>query len=75
MTLNEFNTLDEAEQYDVFWDLAKYINDRLQDEYRIALYKFPTFYVELYYHIEQNALKKLRSIPIEELSMSNAGLN
>jgi hypothetical protein len=41
------------------------------DEYRVALYKFRTFYVELYYH----ALKKLKTISIEELSSAYPGLN
>jgi hypothetical protein len=45
------------------------------DEYRVALYKFRTFYVELYYHVEHNALKKLKTISIEELSSAYPGLN
>lgn len=75
MTLDEFNTLDEAEQFEALWEHAKYITDRLQGEYRIALYKFPTFYVELYYHIEHNALKKLNTIEIDELHAPYAALN
>lgn len=75
MTLSEFNTLDEAEQFEVLWDQAKYISDRLQGEYRIALYKFSSFYVELYYHIEHNALKKLKPITIEELGATYPALN
>ncbi|MDB5199254.1 MAG: hypothetical protein JWO92_1217 [Chitinophagaceae bacterium] len=75
MTLKRFNELDEAEQFEALWNYSSYISDRLDGEHRIALYKFPTFYVELYYHIEHNALKKLEAITIEELSAAYAGLN
>ena len=75
MTLKTFNDLDEAEQFEALWNYSFYISDRPEGEYRIALYKFPTFYVELHYHIEHYALKKLKAITINELSAAYAGLN
>ncbi len=75
MTLHEFNTLVEAEQFKALWENASYISDRLQNEYRIALYKFPTFYVEVYYSIEQNTLFKLEAITIEGLRAAYPSLN
>ncbi len=68
MTLEKFNTLDEMEQWEAIWDESIYIMDHLEGEFRVAIYKFKTFYVELYYHIEHNALKKLRTIDINEVT-------
>ena len=61
MTLYEYNSLDEAEQHEAIWDYGEMIGDRLEGEYRILLYQLFGFYVELYYHIEHNVLKKLKS--------------
>ena len=75
MTLEKFNTLDEHEQFEALWDESTYIFDRLEDEFRVAIYKFKTFYVELYYHIEHNSLKKLRTIDINEVTAPYPELN
>ena len=75
MTLEKFNTLDEHEQFETLWDESNYIFDRLEGEFRIAIYKFQTFYVELYYHIEHNSLKKLRTIDINEVTAPYPELN
>lgn len=75
MTLKEFNSLDEIKQFQAVADEGTYISDKMLGDYRIALYKFNTFYDELYYHLEQNALKKLKAIRIEELSAGNPTLN
>lgn len=75
MTLKEFNSFDKIKQFQKVADEGSYISDRMLGGYRIALYKFNTFYVELYYHVEQNSLKKLKALKIEELSAAHPTLN
>ena len=75
MTLQHFNTLDQEERFNALWEHASYVYDRLEYNYLVALYKFPTFYVELYYDIKHNILKELKAITIEELREVYAGVN
>ena len=60
MTLYEFNALDEMEQAEAVWD-SVFIADREDDEHRILLYQRDSFYIEVYYHKEYNAIRRLRS--------------
>jgi hypothetical protein len=53
--------LDECEQHEAIWDNGVHIGYRIDGEYKIILYKIFSFYVELRYHMEHNALKGLRS--------------
>ena len=66
MTLYQFNALDEAEQHEALWDHGVMIGDRIELEHRIILYQLFSFYVELYYHIEYNVLRRLRSFSSTE---------
>lgn len=61
MTLCEYNGLDQAEQFEALYNYGIHISDRADQEYCIILFQLDSFYVELYFHIEENALKKLRS--------------
>ncbi len=38
-----------------------HVGQRIEGEYKITLYQIFAFYVELYYHMEYNVLKRLRS--------------
>jgi hypothetical protein len=60
MTLYEFNALDEMEQAEAVWE-GVFIADRQDNEHRILLYQIDSFYVEAYYHIEHNVLRRFRS--------------
>ena len=60
MTLWEYNDLDQAEQFEALYDNGIHIADRADNDYCIILFQLDSFYVELYFHIEQNALKRLR---------------
>ncbi len=66
MTLYHYNDLDEAEQPEAIWEHGVMIGDRNEGEYKIILYQLFSFYVELYYHIEHNVLKRLRSFSSTE---------
>lgn len=61
MTLYQFNDLDELEQHEALWEHGVMIGDMTDGEHKIILYQIFSFYVELYYHIEYNVLRKLRS--------------
>ena len=60
MTLYQFNQLDEMEQAEAVWD-GVHIGERQDGEYTILLYQLRSFYVEVYYHREYNALRRFRS--------------
>ena len=61
MTIEHFNTLDEKDQNKAVWK-GMCLGYREEREYKIITYKVFDFYVELYYHIEHNALKKINAI-------------
>lgn len=66
MTFYQFNDLDEAEQHEALWEHGVMVGDRVENEYRIMLYQVFSFYVELYYHIEYNVLRRLKSFSSTE---------
>lgn len=61
MTLYQFNALDETEQHEAVWNNGVHVGDRVEGECKIILYQLFSFYVEIYYHTEFNALRRLRS--------------
>lgn len=61
MTIKKFRNLDEMEQHEAMWNHGVMVGDRLDGEYRIILYQIFDFYLELFYHVELNVLKKLVS--------------
>ena len=58
MTLCEYNSLDQGEQFEALYNYGTHIADRADEEYCLILFQLDSFYVELYFHIEHNALKK-----------------
>jgi hypothetical protein len=66
VTLYEFIQMDEMEQAEAVWS-GKLAGTRHEGEYRILLYKIDDFYVEAWYHVEHNVLKKFRPFKNKEL--------
>jgi hypothetical protein len=60
MTLYEFNLLSENDQAEVVWS-GSHIGERTENEYEILLYQVDGFYVEVFYHKEQNQIVRFRS--------------
>jgi hypothetical protein len=58
--------MDEMEQAEAVWS-GKLAGTRHEGEYRILLYKIDDFYVEAWYHVEHNVLKKFRPFKNKEL--------
>src|SRR5215217_6771755 len=61
VTLYDFIQMDEMEQAEAFWS-GTLAGTRHGGEYRIILYKIDDFYVEAWYHVEHNVLKKMRKV-------------
>ncbi|MCW3074628.1 MAG: hypothetical protein JWP69_1697 [Flaviaesturariibacter sp.] len=60
MTLYQFNLLDEMEQQEAIWE-GTLIANRIEGEYKLLLYQIDSFYVEVWYHVEHNVVKRYRS--------------
>jgi hypothetical protein len=54
------------EQHEAIWEHGVMIGDRIEGEHRIILYQIFSFYVELFYHMEYNVLRRLRSFSSTE---------
>jgi len=59
MTISEYNKLSQEMQFEELYNNGVHISDRADDEYCIILFQLYDFYVELYFHIEHNSLKKV----------------
>lgn len=65
MTLYQFNALKEVEQAEAVWN-GVFVADREDEEHRILLYQIDSFYVEVYYDMQHNALVRFRSFSSTE---------
>jgi hypothetical protein len=65
MTLYQYilnlGNLQEKEQAEVLWEMGVHLGERFDGEHKILLYQIEGFYVEVFYHQEQNKLVRLRS--------------
>jgi len=61
MTLYQFKTLDEEEQYNTVWNNGVLIAGRTSKEDKFLLYQIDGFYVELKYDVDMNKTVELRS--------------
>ena len=66
MNFYQFNDSDELEQHEELWENGVHIGERIEGGHKIVLYQIHSFYVELYYHMELNALRRLRSFSSSE---------
>jgi hypothetical protein len=61
MTLYQYKALQEKEQAEVLWECGVHLGERSYEDHKILLYQIEDFYVEVFYHQEQNRLVRLRS--------------
>ncbi len=67
MTPEQFNALDEMEQAELIWN-GKHVGDRKDEEHNILLYKIDsTLFVEVFYHVQHNVIKKYTAFSKDEL--------
>lgn len=56
------------EQIEAVWT-GEFIGDRRDEDHNILLYQVDSFYIEVYYHPDDNVIKRLRSfLSIEQLT-------
>lgn len=67
MTLYQFNVLDQLEQWEAFLKDAVLVGNRIEAGFKIELYQIFDFYIELFYHIENDVLHRLRTFSNIEL--------
>ena len=60
MTIYQFLALDGREQAEIVWS-GEIVANRIEGEYNLILYQIDSFYVEVWYHIEDNDVRKMRS--------------
>jgi len=60
MTLYQFNLLNETQQAETLWEIGVHIGERKDLAHTIALYQMDSFYVEVFYHRQLNAIKRFR---------------
>jgi len=60
MTLYQFNGLSENEQAEIVWS-SSHIGERFDENHTILLYQIDGFYVEVFYHRDDNEIKRFRS--------------
>lgn len=58
MKLQKFQSLSEADQFDLVDEKANFLAERNEDYYNIRLYALDEFYVELYCHSHFNVIIK-----------------
>ena len=61
MTLRQFNQLDEMEQIEAVWS-GKHLATRHDKYHDILLYQIEGFFVEVYYHRENNSIRKFEPV-------------
>ncbi len=66
MTLYQFKELSDFEQAEAMWS-GTLLARREDGFFRILLYQVDLFYVEVYYHKEENVLLRLRSFTTTRL--------
>ena len=54
------------EQVETLWEHGAHIADRKEGEYKLILYHLFSFYLEVWYHIEHNVVKRYRTFSSTE---------
>lgn len=61
MTIYNFNRMDAVNKVDTLIHHSELIDRRSDAQYRILLYQIDGFYVEVYYDIAYNKIRKIKS--------------
>jgi hypothetical protein len=59
MTVQQFHTLTEIEKIAAIMQYGRLLAQGVEDEYRIFLYQFDTFYVTTKYRSDNDSLKEI----------------
>ena len=61
ITLYEFNALNDFQKGEVLFEYGEHLSERFDKEYGYSLYQLNSFYVEVQYDGDKNAITKLTS--------------
>ena len=61
MTLYQFNVLSKKQQAELTFYEGKFVDDRIEDDFKVLLYQLYSFYVEMYYNQKENRIVRLRN--------------
>ena len=61
MTIYNFNRMDAVNKVDALIHYSELIDKRTDEQYRVLLYQIEGFYVEVYYDIAYNKIRKIKS--------------
>lgn len=61
MTLYRFNKLNMLNKVDTLINYSVLIDNRTEEGFRVLLYQISAFYVEVFYDIEHNKIRKIKS--------------
>jgi hypothetical protein len=61
MNIYNFNRLDAVNKVDALIHHSELIDKRTDEQFRILLYQVDSFYVEVYYDIAYNKIRKIKS--------------
>ena len=67
ITLYEFNSLNDNEKHEAMMEYSTLVGDRFESQFKILLYQFDNFYVELFYNSQDNVIVRFRSFIAQEL--------
>jgi hypothetical protein len=59
MTINEYSSLSFDDRAAILWDLGMYLEDVDYYNQKVVLYSLFSFFVEVYYNVENNQIERL----------------
>jgi hypothetical protein len=79
LSLYEFNTLPQQQQFQYVWDKGVFLTNRIEDGSRFNLYTVGDFYVEVRYATADDMIKGIRTFRttkpldgfLDEISLSD----
>lgn len=67
MTLRDFNCMSEVGKDEAVCLKGDYLKEDIVPGYRIVLYKIDNFFVEVYYEVRANVIKKFKGCTRSDL--------
>jgi hypothetical protein len=67
ITLNEFNKLSLSSKSKLVWEWGNYLTNCKYGNYKIVIFAFSDFYVELCQNISENTAERVKAVEFKEL--------
>jgi hypothetical protein len=67
LTITEYNKLSLDQQGEILFSNVDYIDHRVQyGKYKIVIYSLGNFYVEVFYDVHSNKIKRIKALESEK---------